>query len=183
MDVVNEVYSGLKEATTEVQKIVAEQNDLEKRVKAGRYSAETVQNEIKPRIDDLKQRILSMKEKTFADAKALVDGYRNEIDEQNNLDPKEINDDIKLLQTGIPLTVRDVEAILKRNENNRTMSQLAIRFAAQHDLKIENSYRFEREQNEAKAVADALDQALTYFPNWIATDKAFDMLDKFFGIE
>lgn len=183
MDIVNEVYSGLKEATTEIQKVVAVQNDLEAKVKAGRYTAETVQNEIKPRIDDLKQRILSMKEKTFADAKALVDGYRNEIDEQNNLDPKEINDDIKLLQAGIPLTVRDVEAILKRSENNRTMSQLAIRYAAQHDLKIENSYRFEREQNEAKAVADALDQALTYFPNWIATDKAFDMLDKFFGIE
>lgn len=183
MNIIETVYDALKERTKEIQKIVAEQNDLEEKVKAGRYSSETVQNEIKPRIDDLKQRILSMKEKTFADAKALVDGYRNEIDEQNNLDPKEINDDIKLLQAGIPLTVRDVEAILKRNESNCTMSQLAIRYAAQHDLKVENAYRFEREQNEAKAVADALDQALTYFPHWVATDKAFDMLDKFFGIE
>lgn len=183
MNIIETVYDALKESTKEVQKVVEEKAQLEEKVRTGRYSVETVNREIRPRIDDLKQRILSMKEKTFADAKALVDGYRNEIDEQNNLDPKEINDDIKLLQAGIPLTVRDVEAILKRSENNRTMSQLAIRYAAQHDLKIENSYRFEREQNEAKAVADALDQALTYFPNWIATDKAFDMLDKFFGIE
>ena len=183
MNIIETVYDTLKESTKEVQKVVEEKTQLEEKVRTGRYSVKTVNDEIKPRIDDLKQKILSMKEKTFADAKALVDGYRNEIDEQNNLDPKEINDDIKLLQAGIPLTVRDVEAILKRNENNRTMTQLAIRYAAQHDLKIENSYKFEREQNEAKAVADALDQALTYFPNWIDTGKAYDMLDKFFNKE
>ena len=183
MNIIETVYDALKESTKEVQKVIEEKTQLEEKVRTGRYSVKTVNDEIKPRIDDLKQKILSMKEKTFADAKALVDGYRNEIDEQNNLDPKEINDDIKLLQAGIPLTVRDVEAILKRNENNRTMTQLAIRYAAQHDLKIENSYKFEREQNEAKAVADALDQALTYFPNWIDTGKAYDMLDKFFNKE
>lgn len=183
MNIIETVYDALKESTKEVQKVVEEKAQLEEEVRTGRYSVETVNREIRPRIDDLKQKILSMKEKTFADAKALVDGYRNEIDEQNNLDPKEINDDIKLLQAGIPLTVRDVEAILKRNENNRTMSVLARRYAEQHDLKIVNSYRFEREQNEAKAVADALDQALTYFPRWFDTGKAYDMLDKFFNKE
>ena len=182
MDVVNEVYSGLKEATTEVQKIVAEQNDLEKRVKGGRYSAETVQNEIKPRIDDLKRKTKSLSEQAIADAAALVSKYRDEIEERYCLDPEELNDDIKLLQAGIPLSVRDVQAILRRNANNRTMTTLCVRFAEQHDLKIEHSYTFERELKAARDTADALDQVLTYYPRWIGTDRAFTMLDKFFAL-
>lgn len=183
MDINNTVYDGLKEATKEIQKVVEEKAALEEKLKAGRYSVETVNREIKPRIDDLKRKTKSLSEQAIADAAALVSKYRDEIEERYCLDPEELNDDIKLLQAGIPLTVRDVEAILKRNENNRTMSVLARRYAEQHDLRIEHSYTFERELKAARDTADVLDQVLTYYPRWIATDKAFDMLDKFFGIE
>ena len=183
MDIVQDVYNSLEASTKEVQKIVAEQNDLEERVKAGRYSAETVQNEIKPRIDDLKRKTNALSEQAIADAKALVSKYRAEIEERNNLDPAELNDDIKLLQAGIPLSARDVEVILKRNENNRTMTTLALRYAEQHDLKLDRRpYTFELEMKSAIETADAIDQVLIYYPNWIGTDHAFTMLDKFFAL-
>lgn len=182
MNIIETVYDALKESTKEVQKVVEEKAQLEEKVKAGRYSAETVQNEIKPRIDDLKRKTKSLSEQAIADAAALVSKYRDEIEERYCLDPGELNDDIKLLQAGIPLSVRDVQAILRRNENNRTMTTLALRFAEQHDLKIEHSYTFERELKAARDTADALDQVLTYYPNWIGTDRAFTMLDKFFAL-
>ncbi len=182
MDIVQDVYNSLEASTKEVQKIVAEQNDLEEKVKNGRYSAETVQNEIKPRIDDLKRKTNALSEQAIADAAALVSKYRDEIEERYCLDPGELNDDIKLLQAGIPLSVRDVQAILRRNENNKTMTALALRYAEQHDLKIEHSYTFERELKAARDTADALDQVLIYYPNWIGTDHAFTMLDKFFAL-
>ena len=183
MDIVNEVYSGLKEATTEIQKIVAVQNDLEAKVKSGRYNTETVKNEFKPRIDDLKWQTRKLSEQAIADAKALVSNYRAEVDEKNHLDANELTDDIKLLQSGIPLTERDVEHILRRAENNRTMTSLALRYAEQHGLKIQHRpYTFELEMKSARDTADALDQVLIYYPNWIATDKAFYMLDQFFAL-
>ena len=89
MDIVQDVYNSLEASTKEVQKIVAEQNDLEEKVKNGRYSTETVQNEIKPRIDDLKRKTNALSEQAVADAKALVSKYRAEIEERNNLDPAE----------------------------------------------------------------------------------------------
>ena len=182
MNIIETVYDALKESTKEVQKVVEEKAQLEEKVKAGRYSAETVQNEIKPRIDDLKRKTKSLSEQAIADAAALVSKYRDEIEERYWLDPDELNDDIKLLQAGIPLSVRDVQAILRRNENNRTMTTLALRYAEQHDLKIEHSYTFERELKAARETADALDQVLIYYPNWIGTDHAFTMLDKFFAL-
>ena len=182
MNIVETVYDALKESTKEVQKVVEEKAQLEEKVKAGRYSAETVQNEIKPRIDDLKRKTKSLSEQAIADAAALVSKYRDEIEERYCLDPEELNDDIKLLQAGIHLSVRDVQAILRRNENNRTMTTLALRYAEQHDLKIEHSYTFERELKAARDTADALDQVLIYYPSWIGTDHAFTMLDKFFAL-
>lgn len=182
MNIIETVYDALKESTKEVQKVVEEKVQLEEKVKAGRYSAETVQNEIKPRIDDLKRKTKSLSEQAIADAAALVSKYRDEIEERYCLDPEELNDDIKLLQAGIPLSVRDVQAILRRNEDNRTMTALALRYAEQHDLKIEHSYTFERELKAARDTADALDQVLIYYPNWIGTDHAFTMLDKFFAL-
>lgn len=183
-NILNTVYDELKEATTEIQKVVTEKNDLEDRVKSNRYSAETVKREFEPRIDDLKQKIRSMKEKTFADAKALVSSYRAEMDERNNLDASELTDDIRLLQSGIPLTERDVEHILRRAENNRTMSIVALRYAEQHGLKIQHRpYTFELEQQAARDTANALDEIIAYFPRWIDTNRAFIMLDQFFGIE
>ena len=62
------------------------------------------------------------------------------------------------------------------------MTTLCVRFAEQHDLKIEHSYTFERELKAARDTADALDQVLTYYPRWIGTDRAFTMLDKFFAL-
>lgn len=182
MNIIETVYDALKESTKEVQKVVEEKAQLEEKVKAGRYSAETVQNEIKPRIDDLKRKTNALSEQAIGDAAALVSKYRDEIEERYCLDPAELNDDIKLLQAGIPLSVRDVQAILRRNENNRTMTTLALRYAEQHDLKIEHSYTFERELKAARDTADALDQVLIYFPRWIGTDRAFTMLDKFFAL-
>lgn len=181
MDIVQDVYNSLEASTKEVQTLATEKNELEEKVKTGRYSAETVNQEIKPRIDDLKRKMKTLTDQAIADAAALVSKYRDEIEERYCLDPGELNDDIKLLQAGIPLSVRDIQAILRRNENNRTMTTLALRYAEQHDLKIEHSYTFERELKAARDTADVLDQVLTYYPNWIGTDRAFTMLDKFFA--
>ncbi len=184
MDIVNDVYQSLKDNTREVQKVAEEKRTLEKKIKNNVYSAETINKKIMPCIADLRQKLESMKNQSISSAKELVNNFRREVDAENNLDPQEITDDIKLLSSGLPLTERDIETIIKRNENNRTMNILALRYAAQHDLKIDNrSYSFELNQKRALETADALDQILGYYSKWIDTEKALYMLDKFFGMK
>jgi len=184
MDITNVVYDSLLSSTQEIRTVAQEQTELEERAASGRYSAETVKNEIRPRIDDLKRQTRKLSEQAIADAKALVANYRADIDARNDLDPNEITDDIRLLQCGVPLTARDIEVILKRNESNRTMSVLALRYAEQHDLKIENRpFTFELETKAARDRADALDQTLLYFQNWITQKNAVEMLNRFFAVK
>jgi len=184
MDITNDVYTALLNSTQEIQKGVQEQTELEEKAASGRYSAETVKNEIRPRIDVLRRQTRKLSEQAIESARGLVATYRAKIDARNDLDPSEITDDIRLLQCGVPLTARDVEAILKRSENNHTMQMLAIRYAEQHDLRIEHCpFTFELETKAARDRADALDQTLLYYQNWIDKKNAVEMLNRFFAVK
>ena len=177
-NIVQTVYDSLEAATTEIDKTRSEYAAIEAKIKAGRYSNETLQKEIYPKRDALRAKIRNDSEGAINAAKGLINQYRQDAAKLNNLDPADITDDIKLLQAGIPLLERDVLAILERNHGNRTMTQLALRYAKEHGIDTKTYYIGGQAEEEN---ARNLEGILYYYKNWIDKDNAHDMLRRFFN--
>lgn len=172
-NIVKTVYNLMQERAEEIGKAVAERDKLEEKIKSGRYSSQTLNAEICPKRDALRQEIRNSADNAIKEAKALIEQYRKDADALNDLDPAQITDDIKLLQPGIVLTSRDVKAIIERNKTNRTMTQIALRYAKQNNIDVGGEA--ERE------TADTLDGLLYYVAKYIDKPEAKEMIDKFFN--
>ena len=104
---------------------------------------------------------------------------------RSQLDPESLTPDFQLLTSGIPLSERDLCAILDRSENNLTMLQLAHRYAHQHEIKLPQRYVFtgDADAKQAEIAADAaLDAAKRYTARYMRTLDGQKMLDRFFGV-
>ena len=174
------VFRTLDKHAEEIGKVVAERDNLEEEIRSNRYSSRVMKEEMYPKRDDLLRKIDSMRETAIREAKDHINQYRKEAEELNNLNPNALTDDIKLLQSGITLLPRDIEAILKRNEGNRTMIQIALRYAKEHDIEV-NTYYIGGE--EEKSIADTLDTVLYHYKKWIDKPNGRAMLRKFFAVE
>ena len=175
------VYKTLEASTAEIGKTLAERDSLEEKIKPGRYSPQTVQKEFCPKRDALNQQIKADSEKAIQAAKSLVEKYRVDAEKLNDLNPAELTDDIKLFQTGIPLLPRDIQAILARNSNNRTMTQLALRYAKEHGIETGGINYIVGEAE--RQTANALDEIIRYYSRWIDKQNAKDVLRRFFNVE
>lgn len=179
-NIVKTVYTTLQKRADEIGKAVAEQDKLEEKIKSGRYSRQTLNAEIYPKRDTLRQEIRSSTDNAVKEAKALIEQYRKDADALNDLDPAELTDDIKLLQAGIPLLPRDIQAIIKRNSGNRTMLQLTLRYAEEHN--IDTGGTFYVGGQKEKECADTLDGLLYYVAKYLDQPDAKQMIDKFFNV-
>ena len=175
------VYQSLEKSTNTISRSIAERERLENRIKSGRYSQQAIQHELVPQLDALKKQIAADSEKAIQSAKDLVAQYRADVEKLNCLNPAELNDDIKLLQAGIPLLPRDINAILDRNSGNRTMTQLALRYAQEHGIPVDGQHIIGGD--EERQTANALDQILQYYRKWIDHPNAPAVLRRFFNVE
>lgn len=175
------VYQSLEKSTNTISRSVAERERLETRIKSGRYSQQAIQQERIPQLDALKKQIAADSAKAIQAAKDLVAQYRADVEKSRCLNPAELNDDIKLLQAGLPLLPRDINAILERNVGNRTMTQLALRYAQDHGITVDS--KFTIAGDEAQQTANALDQVLKYYGKWIDRPNAPAVLRRFFTVE
>lgn len=175
------VYQSLEKSTNTISRSVAERERLETRIKSGRYSQQAIQQELIPQLDTLKKQIAADSVKAIQAAKTLVEKYRADAEKLNNLDPAELTDDIKLFQTGIPLLPRDIQAILERNSGNRTMTQLALRYAKEHGIETGGTNYVGGEAE--RQTANNLDGIIRYYSRWIDKRNAKDVLRRFFNVE
>ena len=175
------VYGVLKDGTKKISETVSELDKLEEKIRSGRYSSGTLRDEIYPARDRLRARIRDDSAETIRAAKGHIEQYRQDAALLNDLDPSEITDDIKLLQTGISLHPNDIQAILRRNANNRTMLQLTLRYAAEHNIDTNGTFYIggEAERKNAKNLNALID----LYSERIGQDNALELLNKFFGME
>lgn len=174
------VYQSLEKSTSSISRSVAERERLETRIKSGRYTQQVIQQELTPQLEALKKQIAADSAKAMQAAKDLVAQYRD-VEKSNCLNPAELNDDIKLLQAGLPLLPRDINAILERNVGNRTMTQLALRYAQDHGITVDSHHIIGGDAE--RQTANALDQILQYYSRWIDKRNAKDVLRRFFNVE
>lgn len=181
-DMINNVYNTLKTSTAELHKKIAEYNALKEKEKSGVYSREYLEKNVRPKMAELKREIERNKEAAISGAKGIVAAYQDELRDKDNLHPEDITEDAKLFTAGIKLNRRDIEAILERNKENATMTQMALRYAEENgvDLGRNNKYYHghQVEIQEAGSVATTID----YYNRWIDKPNAGDMLNRFFGV-
>ena len=179
-NIVQTVYDALEVSSEEIGKTVSECDKLEEKIKSGRYSPQALKDDIYPKRDALRRKVQDDSAAALDAAKKLIAQYRADAAELNNLDPAELTDDIKLLQSGITLLPRDIQGILKRNSGNRTMTQIVLRYAKEHNIDMGATYYIGGQQEEE--TAQNLETILLYYKKWIDKPNSKEMLRKFFNI-
>ena len=169
-NIVETVYNTLDSHTEEIGKVIAERDALEEKIKSNRYTPQVLKEEIYPRRDELKSKVRTMCDAALKEAQSHIDQYKADAAEMNNLDPAALTDDVKLLQSGITLLPRDIQGMIKRNEGNRTMLQIILRYAKEHNIDMKGTFYVGGEAE--KQNANNLDTLIYYYSRWIDKEKA-----------
>ena len=179
-NIVQTVFDSLEADTHEINKTRTEYAALDAKIKEGRYSNQTLQKEIYPKRDELKRKVESGCASAIKKAHDMVATYRADAEALNDLNPSAITDDVKILQAGVSLTQRDIQAIINRNPDNRTMIQIALRYAKEHNIDMKGTYYIGGEAE--KETARNLDGIVDYYARWIDKENNLDMLNRFFNV-
>lgn len=181
MNITEQVYTALRESTEAISKDVAEYAALDKKSKSGKLTEKGKKEDLWPAMNNLRIKIRNDSEAAIRNAEKMVAEYREASARLNDLDPELITNDIKLLQAGVTLLPRDLEAILERNKGNRTMIQIVGRYARQNKIDLTGIWGKYAPSNEEANIANNLDGILRYYSRWINKANAREMLDSFFG--
>ena len=175
------VFEALEAATDDIAASVAQKEAVAAQIRSGKFSREELERNYFPKDAELKSKIRHDSEDAIRNAHRIVAAYREECEKKNVLDASLINDDAKFLQGNIKLNEKDINDLLERNADNRTMSILILRYAKEHGLKVDGRHKL-RQQAEAKE-CDDLDAVISLYQRWIAHPRGKEMLNKFFVSE
>ena len=178
-NIVDTVYNTLESHTEEIGKVIAERDALEEKIKSNRYTPQVLKEEVYPKRDELRRKITSMCDAAFTEANSHIAQYRADTADSNRLDPSQLTDDVKLLQPGIKLNAADIQGMIKRNEGNRTMLQIILRYAEDNGIDTGGTLYVGGQQEEE--TARNLEGIMYYYKNWIDKPNAKDMLNRFFN--
>lgn len=177
MNITQNVYDHLKDSAEKIGKTVEERDTMNDLIKSGRFTQQALRDELYPKRDSLNREIDGAKREAIDAARKMIAEYREENQRAQRLDPAELTDDVKLMQPGIKLLRRDIEAILERNANNRTMTQLALRYAKDNGIDMGGTMYTGGSVEEA--TAQKLENVLFYFEKYLGRKDAIQMLDRF----
>lgn len=173
------VYDTLSEGTENLREQKDSLKRLEEKVDSGRYSSTTLQREVYPKRDELKRSIRGEADKIIDNAKNMIAEHEEELRKLDVLNPSDITDDVRLFSSGIVLNANDIKGILERNKENRTMTQIALRYAEAHNIEVDVMYN--KSSNVIREL-DGLKEAVSRYSRWIDKDNASTILNQFFGV-
>lgn len=131
-----------------VTSTIEDLNEFEKQAQAidgkihsKRYTPEIVQRELVPQLQDVKRKMEMRREVGRSAVRSRANEFIAELRAADQLNPDNLTDDIKLLQSGVALSADDLAVLFDRNAGNSTMQKLICDFAKQHDRDIERHYR------------------------------------------
>lgn len=173
------VYDSLKEATNAISEKLNEKDAYQSKIDSGRYSVNEINSKFMPEMARLRREISNDTDSALNKATTIVNEWWAKKQAENLLDPAKLTDDVKLLQPGIILTETDVQAIVDRSVGNKTMTQIAMRYANEHGFKVTTK---DASSIYDKQLKESVESIILYYRNWIGTNIAMKMLDKFFGL-
>jgi len=175
------VYDILREATDGIKQPLKTAAELKDRIDSGYYSADITRTIQRPRYDALMGEIHADINTALDKAHAAIDEHIKALKREDELDPSALTDDIKLLQGGIKLTEGDINAMLRRCNGNKTMTQLVVRYADEHKILPKGVVY----NGNGRAINDAngLHSVVEYYRRWADQPNNSEMLDKFFMVK
>lgn len=171
--ILNALREGIKEVEKEQDKIAYTISRRKKQINSKMFSAEYVESELRPEIKRLRKESAELETKLVDKICTMCNSYITELNADDDLKPNSLTDDIKLLQTGITLTERDMKAMLKRNADNRTMSQILLRYAEEHNIETGMAYEGNKPLIES---VEALAGTIPTVVKWHNRPDVFDNL-------
>ena len=151
---------------------------------ANKYTPEYIRDEIYPKMREIQSRMETMREDGNKKIRQICDDYIKQLEGEDRLNPEQIDDnEMKLLNSGITLTRKDIDAMLERCKGNQTMEQLILRYFDDHAIDpgvmyIGNRYVI----SSVKAVPDAVKVSLKYPSNDYAYEKLLGESSDFAGL-
>lgn len=178
-----DVYSILKDATEAVAAKTEAAAKVQSKIDSGVYDQSYLHSELIPELSRLQREARDTAGIAEEKASAAIDEWQASVRALDALNPDDITEgDYRLLTCGLPLSADDVLAILDRAAANRTMQQLAFRYAEAHGLELPRDRVYVSAAQEARN-ADSLREPVHLFvKHWIATDKAASMLQQLLGV-
>lgn len=177
-NLVTKVYENLKSSNEMINPDVVKLQNLNERRASGDYSPKYVEEKLRPQIDELKSKINTASEAAIIDTQMIIEQHIKELQEDDELHAEDLNDDVKLFTAGIKLNAKDLKAIIVRNKDNSTMQQIAFRYAAENNIKLEGmTYIGKAADIDA---CKKLSEVVERYRKWIGTEKASSILDKYF---
>ena len=136
-----DIRSIVNSAVEDLTELEKREKAIEDKIKSKRYTPDIVSNELMPELNSIKREIISRKESGNKAVRARSDEYISELRKSDELNPDNLTDDIKLLQSGGALSADDLATLFDRNAGNSTMQKLITDFAKQHGRDIQRYYR------------------------------------------
>lgn len=130
----NQVNGITKKGLQALQDLSDQLAKVNKDISSGDYSGDYVREKLLPKRDSLRRQMEEVRYNASVEAQRICDEYMDELRSQDDLDPSLLTDDVKLLQAGVKLTKRDITAMLKRNADNHTMTQVILRYCKENDI-------------------------------------------------
>ena len=155
------IKKAIEEGFKEYQEKKAEYNELREEREKNIYNANgdmrilDKMNAIKIELGDIQERV---KRETASLTQTII----AELKKKDALNPEELTADAQFLQGGLILTQKDIQAIIDRNPGNRTMKQLALRYAKEHGITIDDAY-VPVDTSVFNSLQGALDIAVKWF--------------------
>ena len=174
-----DVVTDLETRTTELAPTVADVAKLEADLKSNRYSAQAIKEEIMPKLDAARNKIKAAKDEANKAVAAMVNTYITDLQRLDALNLAELTDDFKLLNGGVTLNAQDIQFMLERNAKNRSMAQLILRYAKEHDIDVQGVSYIDHsaEINNAKNIPGTV---ALFVDHWMHTADAMNMLKQMF---
>lgn len=177
-NVMQTVINELTNRADEIAKLRGEVARLDETIKSGRASQQVIERELQPARTDARIQITRCKEAALRTVAGIVNQHIKELENADTVKPDELNDDLKVLNSGISLTKRDLQVMLERNSDNRTMSRMILQWAREHGIDTGTAYVGNEQAIEnARNINSA---ASLYVNHWIDSDKAHEMVQKMF---
>lgn len=140
-DFYRNLTDAVKAERAELNRLQAELKEVESicysNKRDSKYSPKYIHDELMPKIGKIKREMADRKAMAHDRIQSMCDGYITELMDEDELDPSKLTDDLRLLNSGVTLTQRDIKSMLNRNSDNRTMIQLILRFADQHGIETD----------------------------------------------
>lgn len=168
----------LKEGLDKVAALASDLKKVDGDISSGTFSEDHVRVVLRPKSAEIKKEIERAQEDARMAAHATIDKFAKELRDADALNPAELTEDVRLLAPEIPLRKKDLLAMLERNSDNRTMTQLALRAAEDRGIDLDG-IRYTSNESRARH-AEALKYVVGVVLRW-SDQPEKRMFDKLFG--